>query len=441
MATPFQSQKSGSLTGTITVPGDKSISHRSLIFGALSIGTTEISGLLEAEDVLATATVLQDMGIPIGQVEGKWVVTGRGPGGLTEPENDLDFGNAGTGARLMMGVVGGNDMAARFNGDLSLVTRPMGRVLRPLQEMGVHVEETNDYTLPMTIKGSSDLVPIRYVSPVASAQVKSAILLAGLHAEGTTTVIEPKPTRDHTEKMVSFFGGKSTVEETPEGLAVSVEGGVVMQGKPISVPGDPSSTAFLVAAALICPGSDVLVKNVLVNPLRTGFYTTLKEMGADISFENERNEGGESVADIRARTTALKGVTVPAQRAPSMIDEYPVLAVLAAFADGETVMEGLDELRVKESDRLAATSNGLTACGVVHRIEDDTLIVTGSQEVEGGGRVETHLDHRIAMAFLTLGLQSKKPVIIDDAKMIATSFPNYISLMTGLGASLAKAHQ
>ncbi len=439
MPTPCKTQKTGRLSGTVTVPGDKSISHRSLIFGALSLGTTTISGLLEAEDVMATATVLQDLGVPIEQEEGKWVVTGRGIGGLTEPEKDLDFGNSGTGARLMMGVVGGNDIAAHFNGDLSLVTRPMGRVLRPLQEMGVMVSETNDYTLPLTITGSSDITPIKYVLPVASAQVKSAILLAGLQIQGTTTVVEPSPTRDHTEKMVSFFGGKASIEETEEGLAVSVEGGVPLEGREITVPGDPSSAAFLVAAALICPDSDIVVRNVLTNPLRAGFYVTLQEMGADVSFENERNEGGEMVADIRARYSKLKGVTVPAKRVPSMIDEYPVLAVLAAYAQGETVMEDLAELRVKESDRLAATSAGLSQCGVEHRIEEDSLIVVGSDSVKGGGEIETKLDHRIAMAFLTLGLQSREPVTIDDSSMIATSFPNYLSLMKGLGAKFENA--
>ncbi len=440
MTKALQAHKSTSLKGDITVPGDKSISHRSLIFGALAIGTTHITGLLEADDVLATGNALQDLGVPIEKIKDQWVVTGRGLGGFTTPKEPLNFGNAGTGTRLMMGVVGGNDITAHFVGDASLSKRPMGRVLRPLQEMGVGVVDSNDYKLPLTIEGSSNLVPIRYVLPVASAQVKSAILLAGLHGEGTTTVIEPKPTRDHTEKMVSFFGGKSHVEETDEGLAVSVEGGVIMQGRDIEVPSDPSSAAFLVAAAIICPDSDVLIKNVLINPLRIGFYTTLLEMGADIVFENKRNEGGELVADIRAKTSTLKGVTVPAKRAPSMIDEYPVLAVVAAYAQGDTIMEDLAELRVKESDRLAATSDGLTACGVPHKIEEDTLIVTGSDSVQGGAMIETHLDHRIAMAFLTLGLQSEKPVTIDDTAMIATSFPNYIELMKGLGAQFKNPH-
>jgi 3-phosphoshikimate 1-carboxyvinyltransferase len=416
------------------VPGDKSISHRALIFGALAAGRTRITGLLEAEDVMNTAKALAALGAPANKVGSNWEVLGRGVGGLCEPASVLDFGNSGTGARLMMGVVAGHDMTVAMTGDASLSRRPMGRVLRPLRQMGLEVLEPDRETLPLTLRGTSDLVPIEYALPVPSAQVKSAILIAGLHAAGETTVVEKEPTRDHTERMLRHFGAEITITAHPQGRAITVKGDAELDGRTIVVPGDPSSAAFLVAAALLVPGSEVTIEGVLVNPTRTGFYVTVQEMGADVVFLNEREEGGEPVADIRARSSRLNGLRVPRERAPSMIDEYPVLAVVAAFAEGETRMEGLAELQVKESDRLAATAAGLHANGVLARVEGDTLTVLGSPKVKGGGTVRTHLDHRIAMAFLTLGLASQAPVAVDDVSMITTSFPNFFGVMEELGA-------
>jgi 3-phosphoshikimate 1-carboxyvinyltransferase len=426
--------RSGPLKGRAAVPGDKSISHRALMFGALSIGETRITGLLEAADVLATARAVAMLGADVAREGGSWLVRGRGIGGLTSPEEPLDFGNSGTGARLMMGIVAGHPIETRFTGDASLCRRPMGRVLRPLRSMGLTVAEGDKDTLPLTLIGSDHLVPMRYVLPVPSAQVKSAVLLAGLSTPGETTVVEAEATRDHTEKMLTYLGAEITVETAPEGRAVTLKGQPTLQGRPIRVPADPSSAAFLAAAALICPGSEIVIENVLVNPTRTGFYTTLTEMGADIAFETERDQGGEPVADIRVRHSALRGVTVPAERAPSMIDEYPMLAALSAYAEGTTFMQGLAELRVKESDRLAATEAGLKACGVEAIAEGDTLTVRGTGRVRGGGLVKTDMDHRIAMAFLTLGLGAEQPVTVDDIAMIETSFPNFIPLMTTLGA-------
>jgi 3-phosphoshikimate 1-carboxyvinyltransferase len=404
------------------------------MFGALSIGETRITGLLEAADVLATARAVAMLGADVAREGGSWLVRGRGIGGLTSPEEPLDFGNSGTGARLMMGIVAGHPIETRFTGDASLCRRPMGRVLRPLRSMGLTVAEGDKDTLPLTLIGSDHLVPMRYVLPVPSAQVKSAVLLAGLSTPGETTVVEAEATRDHTEKMLTYLGAEITVETAPEGRAVTLKGQPTLQGRPIRVPADPSSAAFLAAAALICPGSEIVIENVLVNPTRTGFYTTLTEMGADIAFETERDQGGEPVADIRVRHSALRGVTVPAERAPSMIDEYPMLAALSAYAEGTTFMQGLAELRVKESDRLAATEAGLKACGVEAIAEGDTLTVRGTGRVRGGGLVKTDMDHRIAMAFLTLGLGAEQPVTVDDIAMIETSFPNFIPLMTTLGA-------
>jgi 3-phosphoshikimate 1-carboxyvinyltransferase len=355
-------------------------------------------------------------------------------GGLTSPDGPLDFGNAGTGARLMMGVVAGHPIRAVFTGDASLCRRPMGRVLGPLRQMGLGVAEGAKDTLPLTLIGTDELVPIRYVLPVPSAQVKSAVLIAGLAAAGETTVVEAEATRDHTEKMLTYLGADITVSPEGEGRAITIKGQPVLQGRPIRVPGDPSSAAFLAAAALIVPGSEIVIENVLINPTRTGFYTTLREMGADIAFEAEREQGGERVADIRVRHSALRGVVVPPERAPSMIDEYPMLAALSAYAEGETLMQGLAELRVKESDRLAATEAGLHANGVDAVAGKDTLTVRGTGRVKGGGLVVTDMDHRIAMAFLTMGLGADKPVAVDDVAMIETSFPNFIELMTGLGA-------
>ena len=408
------------------------------MFGALATGRTRVSGLLEAQDILNTVNVLRALGCLIDKVGDTWVILGRGVGGLTAPAGDLDFGNAGTGARLMMGVIAGHDMTARMTGDASLSGRPMGRVLKPLLRMGLEVVDRGKETLPLTLRGTPDLIPIEYQLPVPSAQIKSAVLIAGLHAAGETIVIEPEATRDHTERMLGHFGAQLTATKRQGVRAISIKGDAELVGQDVSVPGDPSSAAFLAAAALIVPGSEVTITGVLVNPTRTGFYTTLREMGADVAFLNERNEGGEPVADVRVRHSGLKGVDVPAARAPAMIDEYPVLACLAAYADGETRMNGLGELKVKESDRLAATAAGLLANGIAAKVDGDTLVVGGGKSVRGGGVVATHLDHRIAMAFLTLGLGADRPVTVDDAAMIATSFPEFRPLMEDLGASFAE---
>jgi 3-phosphoshikimate 1-carboxyvinyltransferase len=424
------------MIGEVQVPGDKSISHRALMFGGMATGNLRISGLLEAEDVLNTAAAMRAFGAKVERMDdGSWQVSGCGVGGLSQPAGPLDFGNAGTGTRLIMGVIAGHDMTVKLVGDASLSRRPMGRVLDPLKAMGLEVLEGERETLPLTIRGSGSLVPIEYKLPVPSAQVKSAILIAGLMARGETTVLEAEATRDHTERMLRYLGADVSTKTRGDMTAITVHGDAELQGRDIVVPGDPSSAAFLVAAAVIVPGSEVTVEGVLINETRSGLYTTLREMGADVVFLNERDEGGERVADIRARSTSLKGVTVPAERAPSMVDEYPVLAVVAAFADGETVMQGLAELRVKESDRLTATAGGLAANGITVRVEGDNLIVTGGTSVTGGGVVATHLDHRIAMAFLTLGLATETPVTVDDAGIIATSFKEFTSLMTSLGAS------
>jgi 3-phosphoshikimate 1-carboxyvinyltransferase len=439
MPHPLTARRSARISGRVRVPGDKSISHRALILGALAIGRTPITGLLEADDVMATARVVDALGAKVTRTDGVFEVLGQGVGGLRVPDAPLDFGNSGTSSRLLLGVVAGHDMRAEFTGDASLCRRPMGRVLRPLTTMGLQIEAQGEGgTLPLAVRGTGDLVPIVYKLPVPSAQVKSSILFAGLHAPGRTTVVEPLATRDHTERMLGFFGAELQIEDRENGArAVTVCGDAELQGAPISVPGDPSSAAFIVAAALICPGSDVVVEGVLMNPTRTGFFDTLREMGAHIEVLDLRDEGGEPVGDIRVKAGPLKGVRVPPERAPSMIDEYPMLAAVAAFAEGETRMEGLAELKVKESDRLAATATGLKACGVEARVEGDDLIVHGCGEVAGGGVVETHMDHRIAMAFLTLGFGAKAPVTVDDGTMIATSFPDFVALMTKLGAEFA----
>lgn len=408
------------------------------MLGALATGRTRIRGLLESEDVVNTARALTALGAPAAEKDGVWEVLGRGTGGLHNPEEPIDFGNSGTGARLMMGVIAPHDVNVTMVGDASLSTRPMARVLGPLKAMGLEVEGEGD-RLPLTLRGSSRLAPIRYVLPMPSAQVKSAILLAGLGAAGETTVIEREATRDHTERMLRHFGAEVSVVADPEGTRITIRGQPELAGRDVVVPGDPSSAAFLVAAALIVPGSEVTVPGMLVNPTRTGFYTTLQEMGADVTFLNEREEGGEQVADIRARYSELSGVTVPADRAPSMIDEYPMLAVVAGFAKGVTRMEGLAELKVKESDRLAATLAGLVANGVKAEAAGDTLTVEGRVHVPGGGLVATHLDHRLAMAFLIMGLASDSPVTVDDTAMIATSFPTFQSLMEGIGARFGEA--
>lgn len=432
---PLSAVRASPLKGRVRVPGDKSISHRALMFGALATGTTRITGLLEGEDVVNTAKAVTALGAPAAKEGDTWVVKGRGVGGLRAPETPIDFGNSGTGTRLMMGVIAGHPITVTMTGDASLSKRPMRRVIGPLKEMGLQIAEDRE-TLPLTLTGSDQLVPIVYELPVASAQVKSAILLAGLHAPGETTVIEKEATRDHTERMLRFFGADIRTEVKDGKTFITIKGDAEMTGRDVTVPGDPSSAAFLICAALIVPGSDVTVEGVLVNETRTGLYTTLQEMGADVTLTNQREEGGEPIADIRARFSKLKGVTVPAERAPSMIDEYPVLAAVAAFATGDTVMHGLAELKVKESDRLAATAAGLEANGVKATINGDTLIVHGTGgQVPGGGTVATHLDHRIAMAFLTMGLASEAPVTVDDTAMIATSFPQFEGLMETLGAN------
>ncbi|MDM7849715.1 3-phosphoshikimate 1-carboxyvinyltransferase [Pseudochrobactrum kiredjianiae] len=436
---PATARRSRDLKGDIRIPGDKSISHRSFMFGGLASGETRISGLLEGEDILATGKAMQAMGAQIRKDGDIWIINGTGNGCLLESETPLDFGNAGTGVRLTMGLVGTYDMKTSFLGDASLTSRPMARVLNPLREMGVQVEAAEGDRLPLTLHGPRTANPIRYRVPMASAQVKSAVLLAGLNTPGVTTVIEPIMTRDHTEKMLQGFGADLSVETDKDGVRhIHIVGQGKLTGQTIDVPGDPSSTAFPLVAALITEGSDLIIRNVLMNPTRTGLITTLQEMGAEIEILDPRLAGGEDVADLRVRSSKLTGITVPVDRAPSMIDEYPVLAIAAAFAEGETIMDGLDELRVKESDRLAAVARGLEANGVDCTEGEMSLTVRGKPSGKGfgGGTVATHLDHRIAMSFLVLGLAAEKPVTVDDATMIATSFPEFMDLMRGLGADI-----
>ncbi len=437
-ARPLTAEPGGPLKGRLRPPGDKSISHRAMIFGLLSVGRTRVTGLLEGDDVLRTAAACRALGAAIEREGGGWSVQGTGIGSLLAPRDTLDFGNAGTGTRLMLGVVGGHPIRARFDGDASLRKRPMRRILDPLSLMGVSViEQAEGGRCPIVIQGTAEPTPIEYRSPVASAQIKSAILLAALNSPGRTTVIESEASRDHTEKMLAFFGADVTVEPFGEsGRKVSLQGRPEFVPRPIVVPADPSSAAFAIVAATIVPGSDVVVEGVMMNPLRIGLITTLREMGASIAVEATRVEGGEEVADLRVRAASLQGVDVPAARAPSMIDEYPVLAVAAAFAVGETRMRGLNELRVKESDRLQAVADGLAAAGVAHAIEGDDLVVEGGDgAVAGGGRVITHLDHRIAMSFLVMGLAARRAMTIDDEAMIATSYPSFTADMARLGAS------
>jgi len=433
----LSAHRNGPLRGRARPPGDKSISHRAFIFGLLTRGATQIEGLLEGDDVLRTGEVCKALGATIERHgEGRWSVSGPGLGSLVAPRASLDFGNAGTGARLMMGVVGGHDIVGVFDGDASLRKRPMRRVLDPLRLMGAQVlEEVEGGRCPITLKGAGEPAPILYRTPVASAQIKSSVLLAGLNARGITTVVESEASRDHTEKMLAHFGAEVRVETEGEGRRVTVVGRPELRPRPVVVPADPSSAAFPIVAALITPGSDIVIEGVMTNPLRVGLVTTLLEMGAQIEALDRRVEGGEDVADLRVRASELVGVDVPAARAPSMIDEYPILAVAAAFARGTTRMRGLHELRVKESDRLAAVAAGLAAASVAHEISGDDLSVEGGAP-EGGGLVATHLDHRIAMSFLVMGMASRKPMSVDDASMIATSFPNFRALMEGLGAKL-----
>jgi 3-phosphoshikimate 1-carboxyvinyltransferase len=430
------------LTGKIRVPGDKSISHRALMLGALAVGRTEISGLLEGEDVLATAAAINALGahaMPAG--DGRWTVDGVGIAGLAEPEDLLDLGNSGTAARLLIGILATHPITAFVTGDASLRRRPMGRVVEPLSRIGARFVAREGARLPLAISGAANPVPISYRLPVPSAQVKSAVLLAGLNTPGTTTVIESQPTRDHTERMLQHFGATVMTEPVEGGgKRITLEGCPELAAAPIAVPGDPSSAAFPLIAALTVPGSEVTIEGVGVNPLRTGLFECLREMGADLVLLNERDEGGEPVADLRVRAGILKGADIPAERAPRMIDEYPILAVAAACARGRTVMRGLAELRVKESDRLTAISTGLAACGVSVAVDGDTLTVEGrGGPPEGGALIATQLDHRIAMAFLVLGLATRLPVRIDDAAPIATSFPGFLPLINGLGGTIGKA--
>ncbi|MDX0495428.1 3-phosphoshikimate 1-carboxyvinyltransferase [Sinorhizobium medicae] len=439
---PATARKSSDLKGTVRIPGDKSISHRSFMFGGLASGETRITGLLEGEDVINTGRAMQAMGAKIRKEGDTWIIDGVGNGALLAPEAPLDFGNAGTGCRLTMGLVGVYDFDSTFIGDASLTKRPMGRVLDPLREMGVQVKSAEGDRLPVTLRGPKTPNPITYRVPMASAQVKSAVLLAGLNTPGITTVVEPVMTRDHTEKMLQGFGADLSVETDRDGVrTIRLEGRGKLRGQVIDVPGDPSSTAFPLVAALLVPGSDLTIFNVLMNPTRTGLILTLQEMGARIEVLSSRLAGGEDVADLRVRYSELKGVTVPEERAPSMIDEYPVLAVAATFAEGATVMNGLEELRVKESDRLSAVAEGLKLNGVDCDEGEASLVVRGRPGGKGlgndsGGQVKTHLDHRIAMSFLVMGLASERPVTVDDATMIATSFPEFMGLMTGLGAKI-----
>ena len=433
-----------SLSGTLRVPGDKSISHRALLLGALAVGESRITGLLEGEDVLRTAKAVAALGAEVSRnADGTWSVYGRGIGGLAEPDDVLDMGNSGTGARLLLGLLASHPLTAIMTGDASLRGRPMARVTKPLAACGARFICRSGDRLPITVIGADDPLPLSYRLPVASAQVKSALLLAGLNAPGITTVEEPTPTRDHSELILRHFGADVAVEslsEARDGLpagarVITLTGQPELTGRPVAVPSDPSSAAFPLVAALLLPGSDLRLAGVGLNPQRIGLIETLNEMGADIVIENRRQEPGEPVGDLRVRTSRLQGIEVPAERAPAMIDEYPILAVAAACAEGRTVMRGLAELRVKESDRLAAVAEGLRACGVTLEEGPDSLTVDGSGGARppGGATIQAKLDHRIAMSFLVLGLAAEKAVTIDDATTIETSFPGFAALMTSVG--------
>ncbi len=437
--TALASHRAQPLSGNTRVPGDKSVSHRALIFGTLSVGETEIAGLSQGEDVARTEAALRHLGAEILAPEpDKRIVHGCGVGGLWEPESVLDLGNSGTGTRLLMGVVATQGLTTHFTGDPSLSARPMNRVILPLERMGAEISARNGNLLPLSIRGTATPVPIEYTMPVPSAQVKSAILLAALNTAGRTTVIEPTPSRDHTERMMAYFDAAISITEDVDGLRhISIEGETELTGRPVTVPGDPSSAAFLVAAALAVPHSDITIENVGNNPLRTGFFETVRDMGANITMSNLRMENGEPVADMRAQHSHLTGIEVPPERAPTMIDEYPILAALAAVAEGQTVMRGVGELRVKESDRISAMTAGLRACGItVEEFEDGFTISGTGGPVPGGATVISHLDHRIAMSFLQLGMTATEPVAVDDAGTIDTSFPEFVETMNGLGAEL-----
>ncbi|MGA8970106.1 MAG: 3-phosphoshikimate 1-carboxyvinyltransferase [Pseudolabrys sp.] len=437
--TPLTARQGSPMQGRARVPGDKSISHRALILAALTVGETTISGLLEGEDVLHTAEAMRALGARVERTgDHAWRVHGVGVGGFAQPAGLLDFGNSGTGVRLAIGAVAGASVTVTFDGDASLRSRPMQRVLDPLEKMGVRVIHVADGgRLPLTLRGAADPIPIVYETPVASAQLKSAVLLAGLAAPGETTVIETEATRDHTERLLKHFGAKVSSKPYGEhGRRIILQGQPELEPASVLVPADPSSAAFPLVAALIMPGSELIIDAVMTNPLRTGLLTTLREMGASIEALEKRDDGGEEIADLRVRASALKGVDVPAERAPSMIDEYPILAVAAAFAEGPTRMRGLKELRVKESDRLTATADMLRANGVTAEIEGDDLIVQGKGRPAGGGEVKTNMDHRIAMAALVMGLGADNPVRVDDSAFIATSFPGFVELMRAVGADL-----
>lgn len=441
-ALKMTAHKSGPLIGQAQIPGDKSISHRALIFGAMAIGETKISGLLEGQDVLDTALAMRAFGADVIQHgPGSWSVHGVGVGGFKEPETVIDCGNSGTGARLIMGAMATTAVTAVFTGDASLCKRPMGRVTDPLALFGARAYGRSGGRLPMTLVGASHPLPVRYALPVASAQVKSAVLLAGLNAPGQTVVIEPEATRDHSERMLLGFGAQLHVEQSAEGNVITLTGQPELRAQSVAVPRDPSSAAFPVCAALLVEGSDITVPGVSQNLTRNGLYLTLVEMGAQISFDNPRLEGGEPVADLRVRfSDQMRGVEVPPARAPSMIDEFPILSVVAAFAMGKTFMRGIKELRVKESDRIDAMARGLEACGVVIEEDEDCLIVHGNGmgSVAGEAICKTHIDHRIAMSFLVMGLAANKPISVDDASPIVTSFPIFESLMGALGAKLTR---
>jgi 3-phosphoshikimate 1-carboxyvinyltransferase len=437
--TPMTARRGGPLRGRARVPGDKSISHRALILGSLAVGTTHITGLLEGEDVLNTASAMRALGARVERTaDGGWQIDGVGIAGYGEPRAALDFGNSGTGCRLVMGALAGCPITATFDGDASLRRRPMRRVLDPLALMGGHVKSAADGgRLPITLAGARDPIPILYRTPVASAQIKSAVLLAGLAAPGTTIVVESEASRDHTELMLKHFGAKVVSEaDGPHGRKITLTGQPELVPAAVAVPADPSSAAFPMVAALIVPGSDVFLPDVMTNPLRTGLIATLREMGGAIETADLRHDGGEAMAGLRVRASSLRGVEVPPERAPAMIDEYPVLAVAAGFAEGTTTMRGLKELRVKESDRLAATADMLRINGIAAEVSGDDLIVHGQGRPAGGGLVATHMDHRIAMAALVLGLATEQPVTVDDAGFIATSFPGFAELMRGLGGVL-----
>lgn len=439
---PMTSSPCGPLSGVAEVPGDKSISHRSLILGAMAVGETKITGLLEGEDVLDTAKAMRAFGAEvIDHGNGSWSVHGVGVGGFAEPENVIDCGNSGTGVRLLMGAVATCPISVTFTGDASLNGRPMARVTDPLALFGTQSVGRKGGRLPMTLVGAAEPVPVRYEVPMPSAQVKSAVLLAGLNAPGQTVVIEKEATRDHSERMLAGFGAEITTEETAEGRVITLTGQPELKPQVIAVPRDPSSAAFPVCAALLAPGSDVLVPGIGLNPTRAGLFTTLREMGADLTYENERLEGGEPVADLRARYSPnMVGVVVPPERAASMIDEYPVLSAVAANATGITMMAGVKELRVKESDRIDAMARGLRANGVEVDEGADWWSVTGMGigNVPGGGTCESFLDHRIAMSFMVLGMGAQSPVSLDDGGPIATSFPIFEPLMTQLGAKVSR---